>query len=129
MPRYLSPEWLAAADAALAGDASLRAATAGLHLSVEQVVTGGPDGDVTYHVAADDGAVRITPGRAAVPTVTFTQDYATAAAVGSGALSAQGAFMTGRIRIRGELERLVAYSDAFSEIDDVLAPLRAETVY
>ena len=34
------------------------AALAGVTLTVEQVVTGGPDGDVTWHLAIADGRLR-----------------------------------------------------------------------
>ena len=62
-------------------------------------------------------------------TVVFTEDYDTAAAIGRGDLSAQSAFMMGRIRVRGDLSKLVEQSNVFGEIEDVLAELRAETTY
>jgi len=39
VPSYLSDEWLAALDAAARNHAGLAAATAGVHLVLEQVVT------------------------------------------------------------------------------------------
>jgi hypothetical protein len=129
MARYLSPEWLAAADAATAAISIAVIQDGDEPIVVQHVVTDGPDGDVAYHVIADNGAVHVHAGAADHPTVTFTQDYATAAAVARGELSAQGAFMAGRIRVRGALERLVARGETFGALDDVLAPLRAETVY
>jgi len=89
----------------------------------------GPGGDVAYHVDVHDGAVRIAAGVAADATVTFIQDWDTASAIGKGELSAQGAFMAGRIRVRGDLPRLVSAGDVFGHLDDVLADLRSQTTY
>jgi putative sterol carrier protein len=100
-----------------------------MHLVVQQVVTGGPDGDVAYHVIVDDGRTTVRAGRADDPTVTFTQDRDTARAVSRGELSAQGAFMAGRIRVRGDLPALVAQQDALLRVDDVFASVRETTEY
>lgn len=127
MTPYLSPEWLAKADQAVSSSASLRAATADVALVVQHKVTGGPGGDTAYHVVVDHGAVSVVPGPAAQPDVTFTEDHATAAAIGRGELSAQTAFMTGKLRVGGNLERLLLQQDAFTGIDDVFDDLRATT--
>jgi hypothetical protein len=37
--------------------------------------------------------------------------------------------MTGLIRVRGDLPKLVEYGDVFGGVDDVLAGLRADTSY
>jgi putative sterol carrier protein len=129
VPRYLSPEWLDAAQHALDASDALAQAGGKVQLTVQQVVTGGPDGDVTFHVAVDAGKVTLASGEAADPTVTFIQNWDTASAVGRGELSAQGAFMTGLIRVRGDLPKLVEYGDVFGGVDDVLAGLRADTTY
>ena len=129
MALYLSSEWLAEADRAAAASTSLRAATADVTLVVQQVVTGGPDGDTAYHVVVDHGAVSVVPGPAAKPDVTFTEDHATAVAIGRGELSAQTAFMVGKLRVGGDLERLLDQQDSFSGIDDVFDELRAGTTW
>lgn len=129
MAPYLSPEWLAEADDAVSRSESLRAATADVALVVQQEVTGGPGGDTAYHVVVDHGAVSVVPGRAPQPDVTFTEDHATAAAIGRGELSAQAAFMIGKLRVGGDLQRLLTHQDAFSGIDDVFDDLRATTTW
>ena len=79
--RYLSPEWLDAAGAALAADDALAAALAGVTLTVEQAVDGTPDGTVRWHVAIEDGKA-LTP--AGGPPRRFTTTYPVAAAVARG---------------------------------------------
>ena len=129
MPRYLSPEWFDAAQRAAAGNAALQAATVGAHVIVEHEVTGGPDGDVRFHVVVDDGSVEIVNAPAPEPTVTFVQSYETAAAIGKGELSAQGAFLIGQLRVRGDLPKLVDEMDAFAGVDDLFDGLQAQTDY
>lgn len=129
MPRYLTDEWLAAADRALNANASLASAARDVRIVVQQIVTGGADGDVAFHVDLDHGAVGVAPGNASEPTVTFMQDWNTAAAVARGEESAQGAFMHGQIQVRGDLAVLIDNAALFAGIDDALSDLRADTTY
>src|SRR5689334_13453492 len=50
MLAFLSDAWVAALHEAASTDADLHAACSTIALTVEQEVTGGPDGDVRYHV-------------------------------------------------------------------------------
>ena len=129
MSRYLTQEWLDAAQRAVQSNAALADATKDVHLTLQQVVTGGPDGQTAYHVAIDDGSVRVVNGEANGAAVTFIQDWDTATAVGRGELSAQGAFMAGLIRVQGDLPTLVEFGTVFAEVGDVFAGLRASTTY
>jgi hypothetical protein len=127
--RYLSPDWIDAAGRALAADDRLGAALVGVTLTVEQVVTGGPDGPVTWHLAIADGKVALAAGPAPRADVRLSTDYPTAAGVAACDLAAQRAFVEGRLRIGGDLSLLIAHQRALAAVDDALAPLRAETVY
>jgi SCP-2 sterol transfer family len=125
--QYLSPEWMEAARLAVAGDASLRGATAGVRLTVEYVVIGGPRGTIRWHVTIDDGNVGLADGPAVDPDLRFTTDYATAAQIADGELGAQRAFVEGRLRVGGDLGVLIRHQKALSTIDDALAGVRART--
>jgi putative sterol carrier protein len=127
--RYLSPAWIDAARRALAADDALPAALAGVTLTVEQLVDGGPDGTRGWHIAIDDGRVALTPGPADRPDLRFTTDYATAAQIASGALAAQRAFVEGRLQVGGDLSLLITHQRAISAVDDALAAVRARTTY
>lgn len=128
MVAYLSPEWIAELDRSLAADPGVAAATTGVALTVQQVVTGGPDGEVAWAVAVDHGRVAVRPGRAEASDVTFTSDHDTAVAVARGELSAQAAFMVGRLTVTGDVAKLITHQDAFTSIDDATDALRAATV-
>jgi hypothetical protein len=134
--RFLSDEWLdALSDAGaefgmIGGAREVEAHADGSDaLTVEQVVTGAPGGQVTYHVTVDGDVVSVHAGRAASATVSFRQDYATAAAVARGAISAQAAFMGGRIRVTGDLARLVESQAAMARIEDAFRGVRHRTDY
>jgi hypothetical protein len=127
--RYLTPEWFEAAQRALERSSTRAPAADDVRVVVQQTVTDGPDGEVAYHVIVDGGRVRIVSGAADDPTVTFIETWDTASAISRGELSAQGAFMSGLIRVRGDLPRLVECGNAFGGVDDALAEVRAQTTY
>jgi putative sterol carrier protein len=125
MAPYLSPEWIDELHQALSADAAVRQATADVALTVQQVVTGGPGGDVAWHVVVDHGTVAVRPGTTEDADVTFRQDHETARQVAAGELSAQAAFMVGRLTVTGDVAKLIEHQGAFTGIDDATAAVRA----
>jgi hypothetical protein len=126
MARFLSPEWIAALDAA-AREAPV---PAGVRLTIQQVVTdGGDDEEVTYHLVFDDGRLRVFPGEADAPDVTLVQTREVAAALSSGTLNAQQALEAGRLKLRGDIGHLAREGKALSGIEDMFAAVRADTTY
>jgi hypothetical protein len=127
--RYLSRDWLAALGEEVARSDQVRAVAAGRTIGLTQVVTDGPEGDVTYHLDVADGAVGFGPGPAASEDVRFVQDWETAVAVATGTINAQEAFLRGRITMLGDHRRLVDAQAVFAALEEVLAPVRAATRY
>jgi putative sterol carrier protein len=121
--RYLSDEWFDHLGA-LAGPAAPAA-----DLVLQHLVTAGPEGDVEYHVRVAEGTVTIFRGPASDPDVTFAEDYATAAAIAGGHLSAPAALLAGRIRVGGDMAALIARQDLLAAGDPVPAAVRAATTY
>jgi putative sterol carrier protein len=126
VPRYLSPEWLAELQAAASGTVPDLTGRADV---VVQHEIGGPGGDVIFHVVIGDQGVTVLPGPADGATVTFTEDAATAAAITRGELSAQAAYMSGQLRVRGDVSALAANGAVLAALDDVFASVRATTTY
>jgi len=121
--RYLSDEWIEAVARTVAEADELRTPAAG-SLVVDHVV-----GDDAYHVTVGPGGVRVGKGRAERADVVITQDHETAAAIARGELNAQQAFISGRVRFRGDVDRLIAAQAVFAALDRLLAPVRAVTVH
>ena len=95
-------------------------------LVLQQVIPDGPDGrEVAYALVVGAGRVRVVRGRASDPDLTFTQDRATAEAIHRGELSAQAAFMQGRLRLGGDLRAVIERASELAAIDDVFAGTRA----
>lgn len=127
MLTFLSDEWIQALHDAAADDAELAASTEGVSIAIEQQITGGPDGDVTFHLVLDHGRVTVASGPAPSATVRFHQDYATAASIAMGHGSAQRAFMTGRLRVGGDLRVLLDHNEVLAQVGDVFAAVRERT--
>lgn len=127
MARYLSPEWFDRIDAASqlpAPEAVPGADAIEGTLTLQQVVTGGPAGDVEYQVIVSGDRVRVAPGRAARADAVVTADHATATAVHAGDLTIQEAFRQGRVKLKGDMALLLAAQATLAALDPVVAGLR-----
>jgi len=119
---FLTDAWLDDLDAAArAADVATSAP-----LVLQQIVPDGPDGqEVAYALVVADGRIRVERGRVPAPDLTFTQDRATAEAIHRGELSAQAAFMQGRLRLGGDLRAVIDRAGELGAIDDLLGSVRA----
>lgn len=127
--RYLGLAWIRELTREVAESAAL-AELAGEHtIGVTQVVTDGPEGDVTYHLQVGAGTASFGAGPADPEDVRMQQDWATAVAVATGAMNAQEAFITGRILLFGDQQKLMAAQPVFGALDQVFAAVRERTRY
>jgi putative sterol carrier protein len=126
MARFLSPEWFAQLDAVHVAPDPLAEADACV---LEQVVTATPQGEVRYQLVVSGDAVRFEADASQEPTVTFTSDYPTAAAIARGELSTQAALLDGRLRVSGNLSGIGDALRKVSGLDLVPASMRAATTY
>ncbi len=104
MAKYLSQEWLDR-QRDLGRDLPREAGSSAV---VQHVVTGGPDGEVRYVLTVEDGiTVAADLGSDADADVTLTTTYADAVAILQGELDANAAFMQGRVKVVGDMGRLL----------------------
>lgn len=129
MARYLSLAWLDDLGTEVHASDAVREAAAGRTIGVTQMVTDGPEGDVTYHLQVRDGEVTFGPGPAEPEDVRLVQSWETATAVATGTLNAQEAFLRGRIRLTGDPTRLMEATGIFAALDGVFATVRERTEY
>ncbi len=93
---------------------------------IEQKVVG--DGvDTAWHTRVAEGAMSVIPGPAPESDITLTCDPDTAASIASGRLSAQRAFLDGRLRLDGDVRSLMAARPALDALADVFAGVRNRT--
>jgi putative sterol carrier protein len=103
--KFLSQEWLDETRA-LAGDQPERP---GASAKMQYVVTGGPDGDVSYYWVLENGKLlESNVGTLDDAEVTLTQSYEDAVKVQKGELDANAAFMQGRVKVTGNMAKLMA---------------------
>jgi putative sterol carrier protein len=105
MPKYLSQEWLDEFKT-MAEDQPVRP---GATVKVQYVATSGPDGDVHYYWVLDEGKI-LEAKLGTIPDADFTMttSYDDAAKVQRGDIDATAAFMQGRMKVAGNMARMMA---------------------
>jgi putative sterol carrier protein len=129
MIRYLSLDWITALSEQVAASSSMRELAESHRIGVTQVVSNGPEGDVTYHLSVGGGEASFGAGPADPEDVKMEQDWDTAVAVATGELNAQEAFIGGRIRLFGDQQKLLDSQPVFGALDAVFATVRERTSY
>ncbi len=129
MVRYLSLDWINALSAEVAASEHMREIAGAHTIGVTQVVSDGPEGDVTYHLQIRDGEAAFGAGRADPEDVKMEQAWDTAVAVATGELNAQEAFINGHIRLYGDHQKLLDSQPVFGALDAVFATVKERTTY
>ena len=129
MLRYLSLDWIEGVAGRVAADEGLGELARRHAIGFTQVVAGGPDGSVTYHLQVGDGRISFAAGPADPEHVRMEQTWDTAVAVATGRLNAQEAFVNGRIRLHGDQQRLLDAQPLFGALDSVFSAVREQTTY
>jgi hypothetical protein len=117
MPQYpfLSDEWTAEAKKIQEefADQGVPAATSmKMNLVITEVPFG--DGDINAHLDSSSGKMKLDTGHLDDPEVKITLDYPTAKAIlvdGNPQVGMQ-AFMAGKIKIEGDMSKLLAFQQA-----------------
>jgi putative sterol carrier protein len=127
--RYLSLAWIDELTREVAASEQMREIAERFVIGVTQVVTDGPEGDVTYHLVVGDGDARFGAGAAEPEDVKLEQSWETAVGVATGTLNAQDAFINGHIRLYGDQQKLLDSQPVFGALDAVFAAVRDRTAY
>ncbi len=125
--QFLSQDYVAAAQEALDGHAGFQGAIAGKELALQFKVTDMPDGgDLDYYINIADDAAVVGLGELEDGDVTVTNSYETAAAMSQGELNTQMAFMTGKLKVSGEMAKLMLNIGAITEMTNAMSEVDAE---
>jgi putative sterol carrier protein len=128
MAKYLTQEWLDLQAELAAGFPEKPGATA----RMQYVVTGGPDGDTTYYSAIKDGKLLENRlGEDPEAEFTLTQSYDDSVKVLQGELDANAAFMQGRVKVTGNMGKLMSLMPLTQspEYKAIIAELAAQTEF
>jgi alkyl sulfatase BDS1-like metallo-beta-lactamase superfamily hydrolase len=104
MPQYLSAEWLDETR----GLAETQPERPGASARMQYVVTGGPGGDIKYWWRLEDGQLLESAlGTLDDADFTMTLSYIDSVKIQKGELDANAAFMQGRMKVTGNMGKLM----------------------
>ncbi len=123
MAEFLSEDHMVAGTAALNEDAGFATAMNGVDLSLQFNVTEAPGGEIDYYLTVGDGAAILALGAFDDADASVGSDYDTAAAIAKGELNVQMAFMTGKIKVGGNMAKVMMYQGLINEFARVSSTL------
>ena len=125
--KFLTKEWLDALTAALEAHAGFKGAIASTELSLQFDTTDAPEGtEKNYLISISGGSAAATAGPGASADVTITNNYETAVAIAKGDLNTQMAFMTGKIKVAGNMTKLITNQAMLSQFANATAAMSVE---
>ena len=113
--KFLSEEWASAVEDALNAHDGFKGAIANAGLGLQFHVSETPQGDLSYYMKAAGGTAELALGELDEPDVTVAQTYDTASAISRGELNTQTAFMTGKLKVSGNLAKLMMHQAAIQQ--------------
>jgi putative sterol carrier protein len=113
--RFLTPDWAAAVASALNSHSGFKTAIGNADLGIAFNVSGAPEGDVTYYLKTSGGQAELALGSLDNADVTVGSTYETASAISKGELNTQTAFMTGKLKVGGNLAKLMMHQSAINQ--------------
>ena len=126
MAKFLSAEHMEVATDALNADAGFQEAMANIDLGLQFNVTDGPDGDSDYYLKISDGSAALVLGEMDDFDASVASDYESATAISQGELNVQMAFMTGKIKVGGNMAKVMMYQSLINEFARVSSGLDLE---
>ena len=111
--KFLTAEWASAVEDALNNHAGFKGATATTDLGLQFNVTG--EAEASYYMKTAGGVAEFALGTLEGADVTVGQGYDTAAAISKGELNTQTAFMTGKLKVSGNLAKLMMHQNAIQQ--------------
>lgn len=125
--KFLTREWLEALTAALKAHEGFTSAIAGTELTLQFEIPDAPEGtEGTYLITISGGSVEAAAGPGENPDVTITNSYETAVAISKGELNTQMAFMTGKIKVAGNMTKLITNQAMLGEFAKASSALQVE---
>ncbi len=113
--KFLSSEWADQVTTALNAHPGFKSAIGTTDLSIAFNVTEAPEGDISYYLKASGGIAELALGTLEGADVTVGSSYDTAASISKGELNTQTAFMTGKLKVSGNLAKLMMQQTAINQ--------------
>jgi putative sterol carrier protein len=120
--KFLSEEWARALKTELNASDSFKEAAIGKTATIQQVIGTG-DGEIHYWIGLADGAIDMGIGDADAPDATITESYDVAVALAKSELSPVTAFMTGKVKIAGNMGMLLGLQNVLALLPGAMAAI------
>jgi len=124
--KFLSEEWAKAMTDALNSSDEFKNAASGQQTTLQQVVTDAPAGESKYYFVLADGSAEVSLGELSDADATITQNYETASAINKTELNAQQAFMQGKLKISGNMMKLMQLQGVFNAMPKAVNDVEVE---
>lgn len=123
--KFLSQEWADQLSTALNGNEAFAKAAAGQRAKLQQVIDG-PDGEIRYWISIEDATITMGLGDLENADATITQSYETAVKLAHRELSPVTGFMTGKIKVAGNMGMLLGLQAVLALLPDAMASFDVE---
>ena len=126
MSKFLSEKWASEVTSTLNSHEGFKNAIGAADLGIQFETEDGPDGEVNYYLSASGGVASMAIGDLEDADVTVKQSYDTAIAISKGDLNTQTAFMTGKLKVSGNLAKLMMHQSAIQQWGAAVGSLDVE---
>ena len=123
--KFLSEEWASQVTQKLNESDAFKQAAGSQSATLQQVVNT-PEGETKYYFKLDNGAAEVALGEAEGAEATITQDYDTAVALAKNELTGTAAYMSGKIKVSGDLMKLMQLQGVFNILPGIAAEMEVE---
>ena len=127
LAQFLTQDWLSSLTDSVNGHDGFKNAITDVDLTLQFEVTDPPEGaESRYYIEIADGAATAAAGDAENPDATISNDYETATAISKGDLNTQMAFMTGKLKVTGNMAKLMMNQAMLTQFAEASANLDVE---
>lgn len=124
--KFLTEEWAKASQEALNGHQAFKSAIASQQASLLQVIST-PEGEKSYWIKLEGGDAFVGVGDFdGSPDATIREDYETASGIAKNELSPVAAYMSGKLRVDGDLMKLMSLQGVLAQLPAAMQSVEVE---
>ena len=123
--KFLSDEWATATTEALNSSDAFKQAAGSNNVKLNNVINA-PDGEKKYYFKVENGQAELGLGELPDAEATLSQDYDTAAAIAKQEMNGTAAYMSGKLKISGDMMKLMQAQGMFNVVPEAVKGIDIE---